>query len=116
MVGCVSESDGALGLVRVQTSELKASVVEVRVYDVCVTVLVGMEITGWYAAEEGPICGAVDNSGAADSGGVLLGVCTSVAVVSMGCDTATGAGLGDSAGTVAAKESIYVCSRLQNSM
>lgn len=112
MVGCVSESDGALGFVRVQTSELKASVVEVRVYDVCVTVLVGMEITGWYAAEEGPICGGVDNSGAADSGGVLLDVCTSVAVVSMGCDTATGAGLGDSAGTVAAKESIYVCSRL----
>ena len=46
MVVCVSESEGALGVVRVQTSE--ASVVEVRVCDVCVTVL---DKTGWEVEE-----------------------------------------------------------------
>ena len=38
-VVCVAESEGALAVVRVQTSAAEASVVEVRVWDVCVTVL-----------------------------------------------------------------------------
>ena len=44
VVVCVSESEGALSVVRVQTSAAEASVVDVRVCDICVTVL---DKTGW---------------------------------------------------------------------
>ena len=48
MVVCVAESEEALAVVRVQTSAAEASVVEVRVWDVCVTVL---DNTGWEVEE-----------------------------------------------------------------